>query len=66
MKTTPTHISTGNDSAPEESRDQAIRRARERRYQRAIEGWLASRLRARGRHYRRVVISGPTGGPAPT
>lgn len=35
-------------------------RARERRYQRALAGWLASRMRARAHERRR----GPGGGPA--
>lgn len=38
-----THAEPGKMSPEEE------RKARERRYQRAIEGWLASRIRARAR-----------------
>jgi hypothetical protein len=66
MTNTDPHITETESPGFDESQAEKIRIAQERRYQRAVEGWLATRIRSRARAYRRVVITGPAGGAAPT
>lgn len=44
-----------NQSQPPKDTSEDQRKAQERRYQHAIEGWLASRIRARAQAWHRAV-----------